>query len=349
MIKHLTLLAAVLLSSTTHVATAGQLGVGDPAPKIDVSKWVKGEPVATFQKDHVYVVEFWATWCPPCRESIPHLTEMQKKNPNVAFIGVSVFERKDGLVEPFVEKMGDKMNYRVAIDSIPAGAKPSDGAMAKNWMVAAKQPGIPTAFIVNGQGTIAWIGGPMQMEAPLAKIVAGKWDIEAEKKLQAAVGKVNEAIEAQDGKAALAAIDALIALDAAREAEFGPQKFMLMLQGGSPDAYAYGAKLVDGVFKDSPDDLNGIAWAIVDPEGPGTGKRDFALAMRAATRANDLTQGKNPGILDTLAKVQFDSGEVAKAVETQQKAVDLAKGTRMEADLTERLEQYKKAAAKPKG
>ena len=49
--------------------------------------------------------------------------------------------------------------------------------MAKNWMTAAGQEGIPTAFIVNKEGKIAWIGHPMEMDKPLEKIVAGTWDL----------------------------------------------------------------------------------------------------------------------------------------------------------------------------
>ena len=45
--------------------------------------------------------------------------------------------------------------------------------MAKNWMKAAGQNGIPTAFIVNKEGKIAWIGHPGRMDEPLDKIVAG--------------------------------------------------------------------------------------------------------------------------------------------------------------------------------
>ena len=56
-----------------------RLQIGDAAPELKVEKWVKGDPVTTFEKGKVYVVEFWATWCPPCIKSIPHLTELQKQ------------------------------------------------------------------------------------------------------------------------------------------------------------------------------------------------------------------------------------------------------------------------------
>jgi thiol-disulfide isomerase/thioredoxin len=52
--------------------------VGDPAPPLKVEKFLKGDPVKAFKPGHVYVVEFWATWCRPCVASMPHLTELQK-------------------------------------------------------------------------------------------------------------------------------------------------------------------------------------------------------------------------------------------------------------------------------
>lgn len=172
----------VLVLSVTFVlalfgrAGADDLGIGDSAPKLEVKEFVKGDEVKSFEKGKIYVVEFWATWCGPCRTSIPHLTELQKKNKDVVFIGVSVWESDQKKVKPFVEEMGEKMDYRVALDEVGDG-KANEGKMSKNWMQAAKQDGIPTAFIVNGDGKIAWIGHPREMEKPLGQIVAGKWDI----------------------------------------------------------------------------------------------------------------------------------------------------------------------------
>src|SRR5437868_8519116 len=65
------------------------LKAGDKAPAIKADKWVKGDAVTGFEKGKVYVVEFWATWCGPCKESIPHLTALQKEHKDVTIIGVA--------------------------------------------------------------------------------------------------------------------------------------------------------------------------------------------------------------------------------------------------------------------
>ena len=171
------LFAALLAGTATARADSPTLNVGDSAPKLAVKSFVKGESISEFEPGKNYVVEFWATWCGPCRTSIPHLTDLQKKNSDVTFIGVSVWEQDQAKVKPFVEEMGDKMAYRVAVDAVGDNEKGSDGAMAKTWMTAAGQNGIPTAFIVNKEGKIAWIGHPMSMDEPLAKITSGSWDL----------------------------------------------------------------------------------------------------------------------------------------------------------------------------
>ena len=154
------------------------LTIGDEAPTISVSKWLKGDPVDRLDPEKIYVVEFWATWCGPCRVSIPHLTELQKKykDKGVTLIGVSVDQNQEA-VAPFVKEMGDKMEYSVAIDDVPGGEKASEGTMADRWMEAADQHGIPTAFIVR-DGKVAWIGHPMAMDEALEKSSAEEFDIE---------------------------------------------------------------------------------------------------------------------------------------------------------------------------
>ena len=73
---------------------------------------------------------------------IPHLTELAKKHKDITFIGVSAFERDTSLVKPFVAKMGDKMDYHVAMDDVPAGGP---GSRAK-WRRTGWKPPSRTAF-----------------------------------------------------------------------------------------------------------------------------------------------------------------------------------------------------------
>ena len=159
---------------TLATVAAPTLKVGDPAPKLQTGKWVQGEPVKDFQKGKAYLVEFWATWCPPCRASIPHLNEVYKKfkDKGLIVIGQDCWERDESAVAPFVKKMGDKMTYRVALDDKSSN---KNGQMAKTWMEAADRKGIPSAFLVNTKGVISWIGHPMELkESEIEDALAGK-------------------------------------------------------------------------------------------------------------------------------------------------------------------------------
>src|SRR6185369_11719191 len=192
--------------------------IGDDAPPLKVSKWVQGDPVESFNKGTVYVVEFWATWCGPCRQTIPHLDELheQFKDKGVVFIGQDCWEQDIEKVKPFVTSMGEKMSYRVALDDTSTEKK---GFMAVNWMAAAEQNGIPCAFIVGKEGKILWIGHPGGLDATLVKQVAdGSFDTakaaalqakqEAAQKAQQEVGqKINAAIRKGDWDAAKVTVD----------------------------------------------------------------------------------------------------------------------------------------------
>jgi thiol-disulfide isomerase/thioredoxin len=160
--------------------------LGGPAPKLDISEWIKGQPVtlAEGKGTNIYVVEFWATWCPPCRTSIPHLTELQKKFKSKGVVIIGISDEKADVVKKFVEKQGDKMDYVVAID----GGKTSEG-----YMEAFGVNGIPHAFIVDKEGRIVWHGHPMSgLDEALAQVAAGTYDLEAARakaRKQAEAGK----------------------------------------------------------------------------------------------------------------------------------------------------------------
>lgn len=167
----------MLVAGFVGVASIGhaempKLMPGGKAPALNVGGWLKGTPQGP--KAKLTVVEFWATWCGPCKENIPHLTELAKKfKGKVDVVGVSVWEQPSTKVDDlkkFVAEMGPKMDYRVAYDT------PSQ-AMVKTWLEPSGQRGIPTSFLLNDAGKILWIGYPTELDRNIREVLAGKFDI----------------------------------------------------------------------------------------------------------------------------------------------------------------------------
>ena len=331
LLRALTLLTGVALAVAARTADA-KLTVGDPAPKLLVAKWVQGDPVKAFDTNHVYIVEFWATWCGPCRATIPHLNELYQKfkDKGVIAIGQDVWDQDDG-VAAFVKKMGDQMTYRVALDD---KSQETNGFMAVNWMKAAEQNGIPTAFVIDKQGRIAWIGHPMGLdEKTLEEILADKFDIAAfaaeyerqqmaQKQDMELRIKLTKAIKNKDWDAAETTIAEMKKSEPAMGDSLDTVRFSILLgRKNYTDAYKLAESLSDAHPKNAMLQ-NSLAWTIATQ--PGLEKRDLALAEKAALRANEATQDKEPAVLDTLARVQFMNGKKTEAIATEQKAVNAA-------------------------
>lgn len=153
--------------------------VGKPTPPIHVAKWIKGEPLTEFEPGKIYVVDFWATWCPPCIAAIPHLTELAHKHQGkVEVIGISIAEPQESeadtgyieVVSEFVAEKGDQMDYRVAVDT-------PDRVMFETWFRPTGSRGIPTAYIIDQNGLVAWtgIGDPKEVERIVGELLEGKF------------------------------------------------------------------------------------------------------------------------------------------------------------------------------
>ncbi len=354
MTKRQNFLAVILAAFTcaaTAVAADATLGIGDPAPKLKVGKWVQGDPVTEFAKDKAYIVEFWATWCGPCRASIPHLNEIWQKfkDKGLIVIGQNVWEQDESKVKPFLEQMGDKMTYRVAMDD---KSDSKDGAMADTWMKAAGQNGIPAAFLIDKQGKIAWIGHPMTLsETTIQQVLDGTFDVakakaeyqkqkESENKLMTLSGQFSQQMQDKkwdDADATLTEI-AKVLPEAQQEAVTFARLPILIGKGDTDAAAALVEKMTDKV-QNNAGALNQLAWKLVSDENVKGKLLD--AAYKAAVKANEVAGGKDAGVLDTLARATFIKGEKAKAVELQQKAVDLADNDDMKKQLRATLNSYK--------
>lgn len=101
------------------------------------------------------VVEFWATWCPPCRQSIPHISQLQRdyrdKKRQVKFIGVT--SEPESVAGPFVKKLSrTQLDYTMLSDE--------DETLHGLLMVPSRARGIPTAFVIDASGTVVFTGHP---------------------------------------------------------------------------------------------------------------------------------------------------------------------------------------------
>lgn len=345
--KYLTILAA--LAASTFSVMAATLNIGDPAPKLEVSKWVQGDAVNEFKPGTVYIVEFWATWCGPCKASIPHLNELYTKikDKGVVVIGQDVWEKDTTKVEPFLKEMGTNMTYRVALDSVVEGQEPGTGKMAENWMTASGANGIPTAFVVNKEGKIAWIGHPINLnESVIEQVQAGtidiqkaaeerKKDISKQEGLSKYSRALGEAMKAKDWDKANAAVDGLESvLDEKQKAGLNNIRIKILAGRGDIDGAAKLAGKVADENKNNAQVQSSLARTLVDIDNVKA--PELALASRLAARAIELTSGEKPEgldtpvkvalaqglILDTQAKIAFLQGNKDKAVELETKAVE---------------------------
>lgn len=330
-------LPALVTATTTaftalslSAAEAQTLKAGVKAPGIKVAKWVKGAPVTAFKPGQVYVVEFWATWCGPCRTTIPHLSELAAKYKGKAtIIGVSINENDPayiGKVGKFVTEMGNRMNYTVAADN-----SANQGFMARQWMDAAGQNGIPTAFVVDKKGKVAWIGHPLDgLDEVLPKVIAGTFDVAAEAKrkaaeeakiakLQASFQKFVRLMDSGKTQDAMKVLDGLAKSHPELAESFQTARFMALLRSDAAAASTMATKMATAA-KGDPQKLNQIAWMMVDENSKAVNP-DLDNAIRIARQAVDASGRKDPAILDTLAYALWRDGKTADAIQIGEEAI----------------------------
>lgn len=151
-------LVAAIIALSAGIWLRGNFADGSPPLSEEMSKQgaqailganlpdIKGIEQAVSQwQGNVMVVNFWATWCTPCREEIPEFIEMQDQygDQGLTFIGIAI-DREDKVV-PYSEELG--MNYPVLIGGMAAM---SYAVAAGNLMSV-----LPYTVVIDRQGKIA--------------------------------------------------------------------------------------------------------------------------------------------------------------------------------------------------
>ncbi|GMU34580.1 MAG: TlpA family protein disulfide reductase [Planctomycetia bacterium] len=316
----------VAVLAVTIPAQAG-LKIGDKAPAVKAGKWMTSAPPALPNEKggekHVFLVEFWATWCPPCLKSIPHLGELHRKHGKDGLVIISVSNEEPETIEKFLKKNASnkklEMPYHVA----------SDDDMATNSTYMADIESIPHAFIVDRKGIVIWTGNPLDpaMDDAVEGVLAGTYNVEVAKKAAATTEKYEELMDTLksaytdgDKEKIFKTLDEMIAL---KPQELQPYliRRQLMAEYEMQDQVAAWDQKIEAAMQDHPDSLvDLVEFELQKP----IADRNAGLMYRSASRAVELTKRRDVDILTALAEVQCQLGMLDAAIATQREAVALA-------------------------
>lgn len=320
------------------------LEVGDKAPLLNYGHWLKGTPVKEYQKDRLYLVEFWATWCGPCIQMMPHLSKIAKDRvKDVTVIGCNIWEGShDTTGKPydtylpritrFVKGMGNNMGYNIITDN-------NAQYMANHWMVAAGQEGIPCTFMIKN-GTILWIGHPIELDSMINLVQTGKYDVIAEKKKRAAARvaeangpfqKFGESIKRSDSLIKNKQYDQAYAIldsglkhsDTNFSGAYGFFKFQLLLEHFNEDTAMRFCRVWQAT---KPGFRLSTAGLIGSKDGLSKETYEYALDIwKQGDGYHDKDGYYSPMTRSSMANLYAKMGDYKQAVENEQLAIDEGK------------------------
>ncbi len=159
------LVSALFLAGAAGIVSAVQQSVAYPLAPGFAAVSLNGKPVGSAQlSGKVYIVNFFASWCPPCRSEIPDMVNLQNQygRKGFTFIGVAVNETEPK-IRAFISK--NKISYPVVMAD-------EQLVSAFNRYVEGGIHAIPTSFVVNSSGRITQVITGARSKAVFDKIIS---------------------------------------------------------------------------------------------------------------------------------------------------------------------------------
>lgn len=331
--------------SDAEMASPPTLSVGDPAPPLHIAEWVRGPEVRRMERGTVYLIDFWATWCGPCIASMGRTSRLQDRHPDqLVVIALTSEDRGNGRAPILQYAQTHPGRTRIAIDR--------GSATTDSYRRASREGGIPSAFVVDQQGRLAWIGHPADAAPVVEALLDNKWDIESaartrrdfvRRRMDAAKYSAEDraAQRAGDTAARLGALERLCGCGVEAipwSPRYAPWTIRIQLcheLGRRDDALRAATEALDRF----PEDGGAHAWVAsalipIDLERAGAAA-DRAERLLKAQEAglgagDDWDQWMAGGVRESMAlsyqnvaSVRFRQGEPARAAELQRKAISL--------------------------
>ncbi len=334
--------AAVWWTATAGATIAApSLDVGDPAPPLHIAEWVKGKPV-DLSRDaarKIHVIEFWATWCPPCKMSIPLLTQLQNKfKKDVVIVGVTEPDARGNspsAIRRFVREQGENMGYTVAID---------DGRTSRDYLEAAGALGIPHAFVIDKNRKIVWQGSPLDpaLEKVLSGLVAGTYDLNAallEKKVARKLEELNVRAQLGQWQAVWDGLIDVLRMDPANEVAMDALQSISVDDPKMRKTFEKWVRTHIRQHRGNPTVMRRVAEMLCNIAE--LEHRLPELAIEAARAAYEASPEPDARTLVVYARALYQVGRLDRAIALQEDAVARAGGDEERAEFEAVLDYYK--------
>lgn len=148
------------LKETTPASVTIAAQLGHTAPDFELTTLTGERIKLSDYRGQTVILNFWATWCPPCRAEMPHMQSFHENQPNIVLLAVNLTKQDKGIgtITEFVEDYG--LTFTIPLDE--------NGKIGELYQINT----IPTSYIINPDGIIREkVIGPMD-EARMTQLTA---------------------------------------------------------------------------------------------------------------------------------------------------------------------------------